>query len=469
MEFSGKHQRNWLINTVITVLISLILTLPFFLDVIIVLPLIVSLIVFLAYLSLNDITVPYLHLLYLLIALAILSPPIKLSSSLPLIRVEEFILYGIFPLILILNFNNFKLSKEAKTFVQIYSTFLILVLISTLFGYIFLNVPTSIRDLFEFATYSKYLLVFLTIYSFNISSDKIPRILYFILGMVILSGAFGLLQYFGVLNLDNITGPYYLQERIYIIHDRLTATYKNPNTYSAILTTSHLIALGLFFYEDKKSRKSLLLACIAVIAVFMLFAGSRTMIAAYLLVTIIMILIGASKAGYKKSQIVTLILVLGVSFLVAVSFISYRILVRLESGLDIFSDESFALRMLAWYLNIQLFIESPVIGWGAAKAIHTTIVDNEYILILRRFGVLGLFSFLAYYLHPLYVSFKNLKSESKNILLFSSVLFTVIITFLIAGLTNSLYHNMQVMDLWIVILSLYYISIRNNKDLQTTQ
>lgn len=356
-----------------------------------------------------------------------------------------------------MNYDQLNLSRAARAFIKVYSAFIILAVISTCYGYLSLNVPPSLRDFFEIITYAKYLLIFITLHTFRIEISRVPPILYFILITILVSGVFGLLQYFGIFNLDSITGPYYLQERIHLIHERLTATYKNPNTYSAILVTGHLITLGLFFYENRRKRKTLLLFSIALLAVCILFAASRTMIAAYLLVTVVMILIGASKAGYSKSQIISLITVLGISFLIAISFISYSIIVRLESGLDIFSDESFAMRILAWYLNLQLFFESPVLGWGAAKAIHTTVVDNEFILVLRRYGLVGLTVFAGIYLQPMFTAFKNLKSDSKPIFLFTSIILTTIITFLLAGLTNTLFHNMQVMDFWFVLLSLYFI------------
>jgi len=75
---------------------------------------------------------------------------------------------------------------------------------------------------------------------------------------------------------------------------------------------------------------------------------------------------------------------------------------------------------------------------------------------------------MGYYLYPLYVSYKNLKSDSNNILLFSSIIFTMLITFLVAGLTNSLFHDIQVMDLWIIILTLYFITTRDNNELNNS-
>ncbi|MTI88633.1 MAG: hypothetical protein FH748_11760 [Balneolaceae bacterium] len=369
---------------------------------------------------------------------------------------DEFIIYGFFPIILLTNFQNLNLSQSSKQFIRFYIGFIVCVFISTFFGYFTLGVPTSIRDFFEIVTILKYLLVFLTIYSFKITLPEIKQIIYFILFAIIISGIFGLFQYFGVLGLDDITGPLFLQDRIHIIHKRLTGTYLNPNTYSAILVTGHLIALGLFFFEEEKAKKTLLLIFIALLSIFLLFAGSRTMIAAYFLVTVIMTLIGAYKAGYKASQILTVLLILVLAFISAISLISYEIFIRLQSGLDIFSDTSFALRLVAWYLNILIFLQSPIVGWGPAKAIHTTVVDSEYIFILRRYGVVGFITYLSIYIHPLITAYKQLKNKSKISLLYSSIIFCVIITYLIANLTNTLFHNNQVMDFWMVFLALFY-------------
>ena len=61
-------------------------------------------------------------------------------------------------------------------------------------------------------------------------------------------------------------------------------------------------------------------------------------------------------------------------------------------GFSTFSEgknTSMLLRYQQWAEAFNLFLKSPIIGWGPAKEIHTTIVDSEHLLLLRRYGILG--------------------------------------------------------------------------------
>lgn len=402
---------------------------------------------------------PYANILFLLIALSILTPPLQISTGLPRIRLDELLIYGIFPLILTFNFKTTRFEGPAKTFLTLYSVFIGCVLLSTVYGKVFLSVPVGTRDFFEIITILKYALLFATVYTFRIDLSP-KKILYFILAVILISGFFGLTLYFGTLGFDRIFGELYLQDRVHIIDDRLTGTYKNPNTYSAILVFGHIIGLTLFLLESRPGRKPVILAGLLLISMFMLFAGSRTMIVGYLIATVLVFILASYKSDLSKKQLVLILTSLGIGIMVTVSFLSYEIMIRLQSGIDVLSDESFALRVLAWYLNIQLFLQSPVIGWGPAKDMVTTIVDNEYILMLRRYGVVGLIAFLSFYLYPLRIAFRKFRSstmEADSTL--HIVMICTICTFLLANMTNSVFQDMQVMDMWVAILAYYFFYI----------
>ena len=52
-------------------------------------------------------------------------------------------------------------------------------------------------------------------------------------------------------------------------------------------------------------------------------------------------------------------------------------------------NTSMLIRYLRWKEAFELFLKSPILGWGPAKSIHTTIVDGEHFMLLRRYGLLG--------------------------------------------------------------------------------
>ena len=75
------------------------------------------------------------------------------------------------------------------------------------------------------------------------------------------------------------------------------------------------------------------------------------------------------------------------------------------------------LRYQQWADAINLFKQSPIIGWGPAKAIHTTIVDSEHLLLLRRYGILG-YSFCNFIFGFIWVLFRNEKDKFSSMDLF---------------------------------------------------
>ena len=74
-----------------------------------------------------------------------------------------------------------------------------------------------------------------------------------------------------------------------------------------------------------------------------------------------------------------------------------KFFIRMASGLTIGGDESWQLRMGRWDEALSLWRQSPVFGWGPGKRTMSTIVDNEWLLLLRRYGVLGVTVFILWF------------------------------------------------------------------------
>ncbi|HZK10764.1 MAG TPA: hypothetical protein VFD10_00165, partial [Atribacterota bacterium] len=55
---------------------------------------------------------------------------------------------------------------------------------------------------------------------------------------------------------------------------------------------------------------------------------------------------------------------------------------------------SWQARIVNWKVNYDLWKLSPLFGWGPGKVTMTTIVDNEWLLLLRRYGLIGVIIFI---------------------------------------------------------------------------
>ena len=441
-------------NTLILLLTLAFLSMPVVLNNFVVLAIILIASVSVTYIFINNLVINTRELLIIIIGLSILLPGIQLTSSFPEIRPEEFIIYALFPFILLYNLSNNALNKYSIKFSKFYVVFLFLALVSSIYGVIILNVNTGSRDIVEFVKMGKYLLIFLTVASSKPTKQDFKLLLISFLLVMIVSALIGILQFYNIFGFSSLTGPIYLGEKIFKVNERLTGTFSNPNSYSVVLGFSIIISLVLLLTEKKHKPKVLYVFTLGFFSICMLITGSRTGLAAILFSLIILLLLFTRFNVKRFKSIIPIILLLSISFTVGVYYAGQDIVSRLSSGVNLLENESLLMRIYAWYLNIQLIIQSPILGWGPTKEMFTTVVDNEYILTVRRYGIVGGLAFLSLYLYPLLVSLKHYFQSAGN--KFALIISVTMVFFLISSLTNSVYNHIQTMDMWFIILGAYF-------------
>jgi O-antigen ligase len=110
--------------------------------------------------------------------------------------------------------------------------------------------------------------------------------------------------------------------------------------------------------------------------------------------------------------------------------------------------------------------QSPILGWGTAKSNMTTLVDDEYALVTRRYGVVGLVFYLWFFLRPAKAALQRGRSyynynasepgigEDKTFLSIAFVAATLAI--LVYNITAGTFYNLQLMTLVAVFMGLIY-------------
>lgn len=413
------------------------------------------------YLFLSNFEINIIHLLSFLIFITVLSPSISISNSFPDIRPEEFIIYLLFPFLIPTYLIRKKASNQSKRFLIIYFLFFLSVSISTVYGILFLNVPSGIRDYVELVKILKYGLIFLLASYIPINEIELKFLFHTLLLAIIISCCIGILQFFDIFGFANITGPIYLGEKIYKVGIRLTGTFTNPNSFSVLLGMGLFVSLIFVINKPSKKSQSIYVGLILAFLLCLVLSGSRTGLAAATLIVILILISFSMLKKESTGSIISIIILLAIGLFVGTFFAGKDILFRLQSGVDILEDESLLARFIAWYYNILIFLESPWIGWGPAKHLYTSTVDNEYILNLRRYGVLGLSISSLIYIYPALVSLSEFRK--KNDLIFSPIIFFILLYFMINNLTNSVYYHIQTMDVWFIILGLYFSFLATSK------
>ena len=385
---------------------------------------------------------------------AIVLPPLSSLPGLPSIRFEELLFLLVFPL-LILKREPVKKDRLYNYFVIAVISFGAAILFSTFYGRYILSVPVTGRDFFELLKVFKLLIVVVAISRFNLSESEIYKLLYVIVFSFFVSSIIGLMQYYSILGFERITAPYYFSSRLFDVHNRMMGTFLNPNTYGSVVTLGTIVTGVLAFYEKDYGRKVLLFFLVIFFSFVIALTQSRTAIVVLALGLIILIGLNSYEGRFSIKKLVFLIVGIIITVTLFIGFLSDEVITRLSTLSNISEDKSWQMRLFAWYLNLSIFSESILFGWGPAKMIHTTIVDSEYILVLRRYGIIGFGIYLFIYLIPLYRAFlfqakKGLVGALGQIILIS------IVVFFVANITNPLFHEIQFIDYWMILLGIFF-------------
>jgi hypothetical protein len=348
-------------------------------------------------------------------------------------RLGDIIVLSVLPFLFI-----YKPLIPKETIFRLYFIMILLFFTSMIYGYMFLSVDFSYRDLLEILRLSFPLMICLVF--MNVSKEKI---IYF-LDNLLYYGSFiiiiiGLIQYFLPYSIGTwITSFYSNEHQLSAYSDfrykRILLTGSDPNIGALI----GLLFLGFNMVKFFITKKSIYLLTAIFLIILILLTGSRTGLIACMIFLFTILIIVKSKAEYK----IMFFLLAFVSSFVIIPMVPY-----IYIGFKTFisgSNTSFLTRLDKIIDSYYLFMQSPVFGWGPAKAIHLTVVDAEWFLLLRRYGVVGVLSFLIFmgynivrfYKNRLVLYRKDIKAYSLAILLISysiSVFFIMLTNNFVSG------------------------------------
>ncbi len=399
--------------------------------------------------------------LLFIIGVIILFPPIKISSGLPIIRIEEFIMYGIFPLL----WFNFRMNKVSVNLNAVFSIMIFTIALSTWHANTFLDYRFTLRDLFEIIKILKIWLVIFIISKTKIEDRVLLKIPVWILYYLFISAIIGILQTENFLSINNYLTPLYSPEHHadYATH-RILGTSSNPNDFGLLLNLGIILSL-IYWIHNKKGTKLWMLPLIFTMLVTLLLTGSRTSVAALIIVytSLLFYHLFNPLPRFSKIQILIILIITIVIGLIVGTYIAIDSIQRLVSGINIAEDKSFLMRLSRWQIGWLKFKQSPIFGWGPAKEFQSTVVDSEYLLTLRRYGIVGIFPYLAFFIVPII----HIKKYSKNIITnrwFYNSMISLSFILLITNITSITINNEQIMDLWAILLGITYSLINKRKN-----
>ncbi len=293
---------------------------------------------------------------------------------------------------------------------------------------------------------------------------------------------FNVFHYYNILDFNNIVMPYYCgKDSPHLVFfgynslgepatKRAIGTMGNPNNNALLF----LFFLILFAPRNNWSRKNCIYFFIALV-VFLCCQSRTGMVAFAVMMTFNYIL---SNISWKKMliQVLSILFVSAfvLNFAAIMHFLHIPLPVR-EMNYSLSLLDSSALKSNSWTERLRIWKElllmvkdKPIFGFSPNKNYfyeNHIYAENEYILMLWRYGIIGLFLYMSLYLMPVWKAIKHAKNsiESKNAVLIISI-------FAVTALANCPFSNVKMSILMIFVYASFYAGIvlnPNHKDNNT--
>lgn len=363
-------------------------------------------------------------------------------------RIDDIVFLGALPTLYLLEQRKLIVNNHLKIFLLVIFS----ILISIIYGYSFLDVPFNWGDFNEVFRILKPLMIFLYIYLLDQEYLKKKTYQWLFVGSFAVIGI-AFLEYFSN-SFAAFMGGLYSSELQTVgmlsVLRRVIVTGGNPNDGGAILLYFLCFNISNFFLS--KRWICFVLTLFLLLSIFM--TSSRTALIAVAVICCLSLMLFNSR--YLKK----IFLAISVSL---IAFICWNHFQYVSSGFDLFvrnENNSWIVRQNNFVEAIEYFKQSPILGWGIAKSIHTTILDGEYFLLLKRFGVIGLFLvilFISYAPRKFFFAFKE--SLDIKTLILGNTLICYFIASLVIMVSNNFFSGYQLLIMYIFIGAIVLRSI----------
>jgi O-antigen ligase len=391
-----------------------------------------------------------------LLCLSITAPAITITESLPWVKAEQLLL----PLVVLL-YGWMLLSGSARL-IRLNGMFVIgalycfSILLSIWYGAAILHHEILFRDYYELPKVWLPVIFFTIAYESNLSESSLRRLFNYFAPTVLLICFYAWAQ-FARLNFTYKLNTFYsggahIDEGL-LNHGRVYSTMGNANVLGQLMTWS-IVAFTMAFLFGVGSRVrniAITFACLVTLAM----TGSRYGLFTTAIGLALIFAMPSSFARRRFAQLALLIVLLPAfvwAFEATVNTNQGNVQ-RIQSLRHPLEVDSLRARLDDLWLDAaDDFLRSPFLGYGPAKIFYTGVfTDSEYLDVLKEFGIIGFFPYLAYYFFPMLLLWRGLRasrqagaaSEERFPATFLTVRFAFIlaVTALVMNVGESTFYN----------------------------
>ncbi len=278
------------------------------------------------------------------------------------------------------------------------------IVLSGLMAFITGRSQLSIINVFEFARYPVYALIFTAGYfaAFHVPSDRLFR---WISYGVFVSCIVALIQLFSVPFFNDIASNLYGEFKLRSINQdlsnfRVYGTFRNANWFGISLVV--MLPFILYHYRFTPLPRRLIWYGIPLVGIFI--SGSRSawlgtiIVIGFHLVAMTVTRVQKRRHPFGRYLVPGAIFSVGIVAFLAVYPESYRRLQELLMVFDVSSPELFRSaeqRLANWITYASAGLNTPVLGHGPSQE-SVGVIENGYILVFYKYGLPGLAFFLFY-------------------------------------------------------------------------
>lgn len=413
---------------------------------------------------------------------AMILPSFEIRSSLPRVRLDDALIFGAFAVNLLywlmrrshttydfgLSFHE-EQGRALQVATKVFLLLLASIIISNIFAVLFMGIHFTVRDVMEFVTLAKYYLVITLALSLDLQIGEFGVLRQaFLIGL----GLILVLSWSQFLNLANVNAwltPFFAQSHLDNLVNanppRVLGTFDNPNVMGIVSVLILSLFVTWFYFKNNERLKAVILYIAIGLTIKLTFMTiSRTGLIATAAVLTFLSLWALFHFRWKWDVLlkVGVLLVLTLTLFVTSprSFTS-----RMDEATDPGNSTSVQGHLLRAGDAFKYIEESPILGWGTAKYDMTTLVDDEYALITRRYGIIGLAMYLWLFLRPAKAALRRARTYSfqefevgmrENKTLLAIAYTAATLALLVYNITAGTLYNLQLMTLVSIFMGLIY-------------
>lgn len=409
----------------------------------------------------RDGALSFRRVLLSLLVVAILFPYIRLPAGIPDVRLELVIVLAAWGL-LFLGYlaTNQPIRLRRCPAYKWFVLFGFSIAVSMVYASFLRGQPLIGRDFWELAKLLQYVLTFALVASLSISPASLKRYYKLALVVLLLSALFGFLQYIDFAGINRVVSPYYAPTQMRaLLWGRVTGTTFNPNQFGALMVLAASLALsgGLFFQERR--LRMLSWSGLPVFSLALLLSFSRTSLVALFVAGVTVLFLFLRQTGLKHGlkRVAGFALAGCIVGVLIWQVVPERGVLRFAELQAFTEARNWTARVSHWETQFGLWRQSLLLGWGPGKATMPTVVDNEWLRLLRRYGLVGTTVFVGL-LGSLYLGLSHIcrGSSELSVIALSVALRGTLVGYALYMMLAPIYGVPQLVVVLMLLLGLAY-------------